>query len=349
MLGLGCYYEVQYNHAQTSTKAIEIMSDMRPFSDSDENTPLTDINKTFYHDYDSEYFTNKAIVLGGIIADTSPTTNHLNRGYSVGKITIEKADISKDWLIGYAKREMVINSYHSIESFFRLFFAHYENPDCPWVGVEQMQSFRDFKKRVESLVNHEYFEKLDHDEMIANLLLGGREVFEKQSEDEWKDNVKHVIELVDTLGHEILSNQDYNVYKHGAALLDTQFGFKIDDGKLLGAHKQDTFMYLSSEIVRTPEKVIKRFNKTFKFTRWERTFAVTYLTGQLLHNLLNIEKLRLKLSGKDGVSLSSFHLHDIHKILEDKSSTGAIVVPTTVSERLFERHYDQTKNTKKGN
>ena len=314
------------------------MSDLRKIADNDTNSPIVDINKIFYRDYDEDYFVNKAVFLGSIVAEPKPIKEHLNKGYSIGKLKVGKGNITQKWLVGFAKREIVINSYHSIESFFRLFFAHVEEPECPWIGVEQMKNFKEFKKRIDDLLKRNYF-KGDHNESVANILFGTRSMYANLSESDWEENVKKAVELVDRLGYDILSNQDYNVYKHGAALLDTKFGFKINDGKLIGADKQDTFMYLSSEIKRTPDKTIKSFQKTFKFMRWQNRVASTYMTGQLMHNMLTLQKLHLKLIEPKKAKIFTFQSHDLKKLL-DPDNNGRIAVPTTISESLFERHYE---------
>lgn len=317
--------------------------DLRPLSKDDPHNPLTSVNKTFYRDYDEEYFVNKAIFLGSIVADPKPIKEHLSKGYSVGKLKVGKSNVTQKWLVGFAKREIVINSYHSIESFFRLFFAHVEDPECPWVGVEQLQNFKEFKKRIDNLLHRKYF-KGDHNQAVSNILLGNRNAYSSLTDEEWEECVKRAVELVDRLGYDILGNQDYNVYKHGAALLDTKFGFKLDDGKIIGADKQDSFMYLSSQVERTPEKTIKRFQKTFKFMRWQNRVASTYLAGQLMHNMLTLQKVHFKLMEPRKAKMYTFHKHDLQKIL-DPDNKGRIAMPTTVSESLFERHFEvQRKN-----
>ena len=299
----------------------------------DEQHPITEINMTFYKDYDADYFINKVGLLGSIIAKPKPIQDHLRSGYKTGKITVGKGDITQKWLVDYAKREIVTNSYHCIESFFRLFFAHIEEPECPWIGVEQLQNFTQFKDRINKLRQRTYF-KDDHDESVATVLLGKRDMYPKLSDEEWKNNVKRTVELVDRIASDILSNQDYNVYKHGAALLNTKFGFSLGDGSVLKADSQDSFMYLSSQTTKASGKTIKQFSRTFKFMKWEERFATTILTTHLITNLLGIRKMQLGLS--KSVRIRTFHTYDFHQML----SSG--IIPTTISESLFERHYSKS-------
>lgn len=318
---------------------------LQPLMADDPNSPITEVNKTFYSDYDEDYFVNKAIFLGSIVANPKSAKEHMGDGYSVGKLKVNNLKITQKWLVGYAKREIVINSYHAIESFFRLFFAHVEEPECPWIGVEQMRSFKEFKGRIQKLLERKYF-KDGHDKAVATILFGDRSSYASMSDDDWNENVKKSVELVDRLGHDILSNHDYNVYKHGAALLDTKYGFKLGDGKVLGADKQDAFMYLSSQTEKTPDKLIKKFSKTFKFMRWQNRIASTYMSAQLMHNMLTLQKVSLGLIGPKKAKVYTFQKHDMKKIL-DGDNKGRIAMPTTMSHSLFERHYTLPKIKKK--
>lgn len=309
-----------------------------PLSLDDTNNPITQLNKEFYAEYDEEYFVKKAVILASFIAESKPMVESLGKGYAVGKLKVQEVDIDNSWLEGYAKRELAINSYHAIESFFRLFFAHIEEPDCPWIGVEQMQSFHEFKDKVNKVVSGEYF-KGEHGEAVAQILIGPREMYKSISDEEWQKGIDNTVHILVRLGSDILSNQDYNVYKHGAALLDTQFGFKIDDGKVLGADKQDTFMYLSSKRENKPEKLIVKFSKTYKFIRWEQRFANTYLAGSLLHNMLVLHKSRLKIPQPKNTQAHAFHALELDKLF-DFDNGDRIAMPDTMSVSLFERHYD---------
>lgn len=320
-------------------------NDLRQLKEDDPLNPIPEINKTFYRDYDEEYFVSKAILLGSIIANPRSMKEHLGSGYSIGSIEVNNLKTTQKWLKGYAKREIVINSYHAIESFFTLFFAHIEEPECPWVGVELIKRPREFKGRVEKLLKREYF-KDGHNEGVTRMLFGNRSMYGNLTDDDWDKNTERVVELVDRLGSDILNNQDYNVYKHGAALLDTQFGFKFGDGKVLGADKQDAFMYLSSTAEKTPDKRVIKFSKTFKFTKWQSRVASTYLAGQLMHNLLTLQKLHLTLIEPKKAKMYTFQKHNLSEIL-DGDNKGRIAVPSTISESLFERHYKVTERPKK--
>lgn len=291
------------------------------------------LNTEFYEKYDVDYFYNKTIFLAGVLASPQEYLDVLSRGFEIGKIKIGKMpSTDTKWITNYAKQEIVINSYHSIESFFRLLFAHVERSDCPWLGVLDLRDFNSFKKRIDSLLNRKYF-KANHDEVLSSMLLGSREAYTTLSDEDWSKNVKNMLDLLDRAGHDLLSTPDYNVFKHGAALFNTEMGFNFAD--VIKADKQDSFMFLSSTTKKEEKKIIKKYFKTYKFMKWEIRFATTVLVTRLMTNLLELEALRLGL--KEGANVQSFHQYDLHKMLE----TG--IIPATISEGLFEQHIQRKK------
>lgn len=295
------------------------------------------LNKEFYEKYDKDYFYNKAIFLAGILASTEQYLEVLSKGYEIGKIKIGKMESTDTkWAKDFAKQELVINSYHSIESFFRLLFAHIEQPECPWLGVLNLRDFKTFKKRIEQLLNRKYFMK-NHNEALAYYLIGTKEAYEGLSDEDWEKNVKNVVDLVDRIGHDLLSTPDYNVFKHGAALFNTEMGFQLAD--VIKVEKQDSFMFLSNTYEKEDKRIIKKYFKTYKFMKWEIRFATTILVTRLMTNLLELEALRLKI--KDSATVQSFHQFNFHEMLE----TG--IIPSTISEGLFEQHIERKSKGKK--
>jgi hypothetical protein len=296
------------------------------------------LNASFYDGYNSDFFLDKAAQLCNILSDLKGTQERLNAGFKVGKIEIGKASYTQKSLREYAQRELTINSYHCIESFFRLLFAHLEEKDCPWVGVQQLQNFWQFKDRVLKILNREYF-SIDHDEAIAMTLLGGRSAFKNLSDEKWEKAVRNTVNLVDRMASDILTNQDYNVYKHGGALFNTHFGFRIDDGSVLKAKRQPSFMYLSSSKKENAEKIIVDFQRTFKFIRWEERFVSTVMATHLIKNVLALSRMRLGVPPKKPNVIYSFSELDLHKVYKN------CILPDSMSESLFTREFSKGDNT----
>lgn len=310
------------------------MFDKQPTNDEELHDQL---NKEFYDNYDLNYFRHKASFLCGVIANANELLEIHARGYKIGKITAGPSELEESdtkWTKDFAKREIVINSYHSIECFFRLLFAHIENPKCPWLGLVGLKDFNSFKKRIDDLTARKYF-TADHDKNLAAFLLGPRSSIDI-SDDEWDQSVKTMVDLVDRIGHDILSTPDYNVFKHGGALFNTELGFNMTE--VIKIDKQESFVFLGSKSDKQSDKVVESFFRSYKFMKWETRFATTMLVSHLIDNLLNIHSLRLGV--RKGANIHSLHTIKLDQILE----TGIIV--DTVSESLFERHYSRPKRKK---
>lgn len=295
------------------------------------------LNKQFYENYDVDYFADRAITLSGIVAKPNEFASVLSAGFEIGKIKVgEITDIDTDSLINSSKREVVLNSYHAIETLFRLLFAHVESHDCPWLGLVDLNNPNDFKKRLKQLLDDKYF-KEPNSEALPQVFSGNRKVFETLSDEEWDKHKRHIHESVMRMGHDLLSSAEYNVYKHGAALFDTQFGFNFAD--VINMEKQDTFIYLHKVRDKKEKEITETYYQTYKFTKWEYRFATTMLATFLTNNLINIAAKRLGV--KDEVMIRPFNELEPNKFLE----TG--IIADSMGDRLFTNTYARKKKPKK--
>jgi|GEM_PF-6129485 len=272
------------------------------------------LNKEFYESYDADYFRDKAIILGALLAKPGQFLEIIKAGYEIGKIKVgEIKDSNTEQLKieKYAKQELVINQYHSTETLFRLLFASVEHRKCPWIGLTELSNFYEFKKRVQQISEGKYFEG-DFAENLAGVFLGGRTAFDKLTDVEWERNKRFLADIIAHLAHELLKTPDYNAFKHGQAVFDTQFGFSLSDE--LGAEKQDTFVYLYGKVEKEKGFETHKLMRNLKFMKWEVRYALTYLTSQLISNLIGVDAVRLK--AKESVRLESFHTMELDKILE---------------------------------
>jgi hypothetical protein len=48
----------------------------------------------------------------------------------------------------YLRMESVMIAHHASEALLRLFFAHVDHPECPWLGMSASTDFREFKQQV---------------------------------------------------------------------------------------------------------------------------------------------------------------------------------------------------------
>ena len=296
---------------------------------SDIKSIIFEHNREFYEKYKDEYFLDKAHMMLSLMANAEEHVKILNNGFEIGKIKANKGDYSTSEILEIAKKELVVNSYHCIETLFRLLIAHIRDSQTPWIGVEQIRNFRKFKEDVSLIIDKKFFLN-SHDEEISKIFFGVRESFNGMTNVEWEKNIKNTNELLQRFGNELLELNDYNTHKHGAALINTEFGVRLGDGSIIDADLQDTFMYITSKIEnKSKEKTEIQINKTFKFMKWEEKYANTYFATQLIKNMLNISRLKLGITKE--AKLSSLHTLDVTKIFK----TG--IVLNTMDEPLFQR------------
>ena len=68
----------------------------------------------------------------------------------------------------YIRMESVMVAHHASEALLRLFLAHVEHPECPWLGMSASTDFRDFKAAVNTILGNGC-----EREQIAMVFLGG--------------------------------------------------------------------------------------------------------------------------------------------------------------------------------
>lgn len=290
------------------------------------------LNRKFYNSFDVAYFSDRALVLACTIAKSGDIIQMLRTGFEVGKIKVEDIkEIQDISIIRSAKRDIVINSYHSIETFFRLLFAHVENPECPWIGLADLNDVHEFKKRLRKLVKDEYFRQ-GNKSAFVQLVSGSREVFASLNDEQWSKHSEHIHDIILNFANDVLKSPDYNIHKHGAALFETSFGFNL--GNIIEAVEQETYLFINKHRYKTEKAIVEDYTLTYKFAKWEYRFASTIICKYLLTNLMNVSATRLGV--KVSVELLPFDKIDPKNFIE----TG--IVAESLGELLFSRHKPRT-------
>lgn len=108
--------------------------------------------------------------------------------------------------------EMII--HHAAEMVLRMFFAHVEAPDCPWIGMASSTSYSDFKDKVGKAIAGGF-----NREDVALVFLGGsdpRDAAIATTDEEFEDTVDAVQLLLQYSAHRLLNESFlYNAAKHG--------------------------------------------------------------------------------------------------------------------------------------
>lgn len=120
--------------------------------------------------------------------------------------------------------EMII--HHAAEMVLRMFFAHAEAPDCPWIGMASSTSFSAFKDKVEKALEDGF-----NREDVALVFLGGsnpRDAAIAATDEEFEDTVDAVRLLLRFSAHRLLNESFlYNAAKHGLTMVQLDDSTKM--------------------------------------------------------------------------------------------------------------------------
>ena len=148
----------------------------------------------------------------------------------------------------YIRMESVMIAHHASEALLRLFFAHVEHEEYPWLGMSASTGFPEFKAKVDAAMKRGFDR-----EQIAAVFLGGESPTDaciQLSDAEFEDAIDALEMLLRDAGGSFLGESFlYNAVKHGVTGVaidddDAQVAFRGDDGKQATLHKGPLHIYL---------------------------------------------------------------------------------------------------------
>jgi hypothetical protein len=148
----------------------------------------------------------------------------------------------------YLRMESVMIAHHASEALLRLFFAHVEHEECPWLGMSASTDFREFKKQVGAALK-QGFDRAQ----IAAIFLGGdspKDACIQLSNNEFEDAIAAIdLLLVDAASRVTDDSFVYNAVKHGITAIaidddEAEVAFRSDDGQHTTLHKGPMHVYL---------------------------------------------------------------------------------------------------------
>jgi len=145
------------------------------------------------------------VFLGPVFAINRPIASMVFPGVEVPPLDVRAR---------YIRTEAVAIVHHASEALLRLFFAHVDHPECPWLGMSASTSPAEFKNRVDDTLQKGF----DRDD-IARVFLGGvsREESGVQLTDEkFSEAIDATEVLLIDCGLRFLEDSFlYNAVKHG--------------------------------------------------------------------------------------------------------------------------------------
>ena len=179
------------------------------------------LNATFYEGDPSEYLLTKIGAVTQMLAPAEALTPAYESERVVGVSRRASAPVpSKEARDRYVRTECVLVLHHACEMLLRLYFAHVEKQDCPWLGMAASVSFAEFKAKVSAALRTG-FER----DGVAQVFLGGADPGDAAlavDSDEFDDTVTAWQLLLETAANTVLSESFlYNSAKHGLTVVHT--------------------------------------------------------------------------------------------------------------------------------
>ena len=110
---------------------------------------FSELNATFYQDDPSEYLLVKIEAVTLMLAPAEALAPAYASERAIGVTRHAGIPVpSKQTRDRYVRTECVLVLHHACETLLRLFFAHADKQDCPWLGMAASVSFVEFKEKV---------------------------------------------------------------------------------------------------------------------------------------------------------------------------------------------------------
>ncbi|MFJ3439880.1 hypothetical protein ACIPM2_01670 [Streptomyces sp. NPDC086081] len=176
-----------------------------------------DLNREFYSSDPVTYFRNRYYLLLLAASKADQLDQLLANGVSYEGITAqseltEPTDEDERLHQAFLITEAEVLLHHASEALLRLYFAHEDLPECPWLEIARLTKFSEFKRRVAQLRDHSIPR-----EHIGRIFLGS---VPDQHDDERQLLIGAIERLLRIVARRTLEDAHlYNSSKHGLAVV----------------------------------------------------------------------------------------------------------------------------------
>ncbi|ORW02654.1 hypothetical protein AWC15_06620 [Mycobacterium lacus] len=206
------------------------------------------MNFSFYEERPSEFLHMRIEVLSLMLCNeqqlaSAYAADRIVAGIQIGGTTPPDNEMRSR----YVRTEAVVIFHHAAEMILRLFYAHVDYPDCPWLGMASLVSFAEFKEKVAKSLSDGFDRS-----KLAEVFLGGsspRDACIAMSDEDFEDAIDGVNLLLGHCGHRLLSQSFlYNSIKHGLSTIAldeaTEIAVERDRSRRAVGHKGPMFAYM---------------------------------------------------------------------------------------------------------
>jgi hypothetical protein len=189
----------------------------------------------------------------------------------------------------YVRTEAVTIVHHASEALLRLFVAHIDHPECPWLGMSASTRHGEFKDQIDKALT-DGFDRAE----IANVFLGGLNPGDagvEMSEDEFSETIDSLEMLLVDCATRFLGDAFlYNAVKHGLTAIDLEDGeakmeWVSHEGKRVRMHKGPMHVYLHRRLSPAANAAEGQWFLSLDDPNPQRDLAVTSLVSYAIDAL----------------------------------------------------------------
>ncbi|ART70910.1 hypothetical protein BTO20_22330 [Mycobacterium dioxanotrophicus] len=196
----------------------------------------------------------------------------------------------------YLRMEAVMIANHASEALLRLFFAHVEHPECPWLGMSASTGFAEYKEKVAAKLDNGFDR-----EQISTVFLGGVSRVDSViglTDDEFDDAIDALEMLLIDCANRVLGDAFvYNAVKHGISAVavdddEAKVAWQPLDGEPVTLHEGPVHVYLHKKASPDAARNEAHWWFTMEDSNPGREMSVTVLITKALDSLWDVARRR---------------------------------------------------------
>lgn len=261
---------------------------------------FAEMNHEFYQARPTEYLERRLVSLLLAVSAPDGVAEALREGISFGQIRFQRTISSEENstelsdLEAYASIESTNLLHHAGECMLRLYFAHQNNPLCPWLEVSRLRAPSKFKDQV-----HQLYSRLKDNgatNAVTYVFFGNADPSKlglDTDQKEWSRYIDGTAALLALTCRFILDDAAlYNATKHGLALIGGTHGLELgspDQTARISTHGP-ALQFLDIQADASGKH--RRWVKNLQFVDAERNIALTKIILMHISSMWDIARYR---------------------------------------------------------
>jgi hypothetical protein len=253
-----------------------------------------ELNAVFYTARPAEFISMRIMALSLLACDDAQLEPAFGADRVIGNVTFPAAPVPDEKeRRRYIQTEAMMIVHHASEALLRLFFAHVDHPECPWLGMADERGANQFKDRLGEAMKAGF-----DTEEIARIFLGGESPTDSELDmtaEEFDAAVEGVDRLLWDCALRVTDDSFlYNGGKHGLTSIEVadenaRFAWK-QGTKQLTLHMGAVHAYLHK--LRSP--MSKKNERTWFFSMMDsnpqRDLAVARFAASAIGSLWSVAR-----------------------------------------------------------